>query len=100
MVLGEFTILPRNFFKSSLHYYFFTQNHVNGLLPLFEDFLSKAPNNATYDAVRQSIVVLMGTLAKHLDKSDPKVKPIVAKLIETLSTPSQQVCMTKNTLFC
>lgn len=42
--------------------------------------------------MRQSVVVLMGSLAKHLDKSDPKVKPIVAKLIAALSTPSQQVC--------
>lgn len=41
--------------------------------------------------MRQSVVVLMGSLAKHLDKSDPKVKPIVAKLIAALSTPSQQV---------
>ncbi|XP_016426339.1 eIF-2-alpha kinase activator GCN1-like [Sinocyclocheilus rhinocerous] len=44
-----------------------------------------------YDSVRQSVVILMGSLAKHLDKSDPKVKPIVAKLITALSTPSQQV---------
>lgn len=59
---------------------------------MFEEFLKDAPNDASYDAVRQSVVVLMGSLAKHLDKSDPKVKPIVAKLIAALSTPSQQVC--------
>ena len=50
-----------------------------------------APDSASFDAVRQSIVILMGSLAKHLEKNDPKVKPIMAKLIETLSTPSQQV---------
>nr|XP_035113699.1 eIF-2-alpha kinase activator GCN1 isoform X1 [Callithrix jacchus] len=67
------------------------KENVNSLLPVFEEFLKNAPNDASYDAVRQSVVVLMGSLAKHLDKSDPKVKPIVAKLITALSTPSQQV---------
>ncbi|XP_019583398.2 stalled ribosome sensor GCN1 [Rhinolophus sinicus] len=67
------------------------KENVNSLLPVFEEFLKDAPNDASYDAVRQSVVVLMGSLAKHLDKSDPKVKPIVAKLIAALSTPSQQV---------
>ncbi|XP_075390131.1 stalled ribosome sensor GCN1 [Tenrec ecaudatus] len=67
------------------------KENVNSLLPVFEGFLKDAPTDASYDAVRQSVVVLMGSLAKHLDKSDPKVKPIVAKLIAALSTPSQQV---------
>ncbi|XP_053225790.1 eIF-2-alpha kinase activator GCN1 isoform X2 [Podarcis raffonei] len=67
------------------------KDSVNSLLPVFEEFLKDAPNDASYDAVRQSVVILMGSLAKHLDKSDPKVKPIVAKLIAALSTPSQQV---------
>uniref|UniRef100_K7G7X0 GCN1 activator of EIF2AK4 n=1 Tax=Pelodiscus sinensis TaxID=13735 RepID=K7G7X0_PELSI len=66
------------------------KENVNSLLPVFEEFLKNAPNDANYDAVRQSVVILMGSLAKHLDKSDPKVKPIVAKLIAALSTPSQQ----------
>jgi len=61
------------------------------LLPVFEQCLSDAPATASYDALRQSIVILMGTLAKHLDVDNPKVKPIVGLLIETLSTPSQQV---------
>ncbi|XP_061459241.1 stalled ribosome sensor GCN1 [Rhineura floridana] len=67
------------------------KDSVNSLLPVFEEFLKNAPNDASYDAVRQSVVILMGSLAKHLDKSDPKVKPIIAKLIAALSTPSQQV---------
>ncbi|GFQ96680.1 eIF-2-alpha kinase activator GCN1, partial [Trichonephila clavata] len=61
------------------------------LLPIFDDFLDKAPNDSSYDSVRQSIVILMGTLARHLDKDDDRVKPIIIKLIEALSTPSQQV---------
>ncbi|KAL2092754.1 hypothetical protein ACEWY4_012552 [Coilia grayii] len=67
------------------------KDNVNSLLPVFEEFLKDAPQDASYDSVRQSVVILMGSLAKHLDKSDPKVKPIVAKLINALSTPSQQV---------
>ncbi|XP_013411317.1 eIF-2-alpha kinase activator GCN1 [Lingula anatina] len=67
------------------------KDNVDILLPVFQEFLAKAPDSAGYDAVRQSVVILMGSLAKHLDKDDPQVKPIVAKLIEALSTPSQQV---------
>jgi hypothetical protein len=61
------------------------------LLPVFEDFLDKAPASRSYDNVRQSVVILMGSLAKHLDKSDPKVRPIMRQLIVALNTPSQQV---------
>ncbi|XP_060079689.1 stalled ribosome sensor GCN1-like [Ylistrum balloti] len=61
------------------------------LLPVFEEFLANAPNTASNDAVRQSIVILMGSLAKHLDKDNPKIKPIMAQLIGALSTPSQEV---------
>ncbi|XP_073321707.1 stalled ribosome sensor GCN1 [Pagrus major] len=67
------------------------KDNVSSLLPVFEEFLKNAPQDASYDSVRQSVVILMGSLAKHLDKNDPKVKPIVAKLITALSTPSQQV---------
>ncbi|XP_038061522.1 eIF-2-alpha kinase activator GCN1-like [Patiria miniata] len=67
------------------------KDNVSVLLPVFEKFLDEAPNTSSYDAVRHSVVILMGSLARHLDKDDPKVKPIVAKLIEALSTPSQQV---------
>jgi HEAT repeat protein len=67
------------------------RSHINDLLPLFEQFLQNAPKDASYDSVRQNVVILMGTLAKHLDKDDPKVAPIIGKLVQSLSTPSQQV---------
>lgn len=69
----------------------FIKETVNNLLPVFEKFLNTAPNHASYDAVRQSVIILMGSLAKHLEHSDPKIKPIVVKLVEALHTPSQQV---------
>ncbi|XP_047737876.1 eIF-2-alpha kinase activator GCN1 isoform X2 [Hyalella azteca] len=64
---------------------------VNSLLPIFEKCLKSAPNHASFDTVRQSVIILMGLLAKHLDPTNPKIKPIVAKLVEALSTPSQPV---------
>ncbi|XP_069136043.1 stalled ribosome sensor GCN1-like [Argopecten irradians] len=67
------------------------KENVVQLLPVFEEFLANAPNTASNDAVRQSIVILMGSLAKHLDKNNPKIKPIMAQLIGALSTPSQEV---------
>ncbi|KAK2714474.1 hypothetical protein QYM36_008881, partial [Artemia franciscana] len=65
---------------------------VSDLLPVFEKFLDEAPKSSQFDKVRQSVVILMGGLARHLDKSDKKIKPIIGKLISALKTPSQQVC--------
>ncbi|XP_065580643.1 stalled ribosome sensor GCN1-like [Artemia franciscana] len=64
---------------------------VSDLLPVFEKFLDEAPKSSQFDKVRQSVVILMGGLARHLDKSDKKIKPIIGKLISALKTPSQQV---------
>ncbi|XP_046688528.1 eIF-2-alpha kinase activator GCN1-like [Homalodisca vitripennis] len=52
---------------------------VNSLLPVFEDFLDRAPDSGSFDAVRQSVVILMGCLARHLDRDDRKIKPIVGE---------------------
>jgi hypothetical protein len=70
---------------------FHGRSQINLLLPLFEKYLEEAPKLAAYDSVRQNVVILMGTLAKHLDKNDAKVGPIIDKLIQALQTPSQQV---------
>ena len=61
------------------------------LLPVFEEFLENAPKSERYDNVRQAVVILMGSLAKHLAATDPKVRPIVRQLIIALRTPSQPV---------
>ena len=53
--------------------------------------MDKSSKSAHFDAVKQAVVVLMGSLARHLEKDDPRIKPIVLRLISALSTPSQQV---------
>jgi hypothetical protein len=69
------------------------------LLQIMEDFLKEAPKTADYDSVRQSVVILMGKLAKDMDKDSTKVKNILGQLISTLNTPSQQVNQTDATKF-
>ncbi|XP_030245992.1 eIF-2-alpha kinase activator GCN1, partial [Drosophila navojoa] len=61
------------------------------LLPVFEEFLDKAPKSQSFDNIRQAVVILMGSLARHLEKEDERIDPIVKRLITALSTPSQQV---------
>lgn len=61
------------------------------LLPVFEDFLDKAPKSQSFDNIRQAVVILMGSLARHLQKDDQRIEPIVKRLLTALSTPSQQV---------
>ena len=48
----------------------------DNLMATFEKFLKKVKvqEDTSMDAVRQSVMVLMGTLAKHLEKEDPKVR--------------------------
>ncbi|KAK9878672.1 hypothetical protein WA026_023121 [Henosepilachna vigintioctopunctata] len=64
---------------------------VGTLWPVFDNFMGKSSKSAHYDAVKQAVVILMGSLARHLDQEDPKIKPIVMRLIQALSTPSQTV---------
>lgn len=65
--------------------------NITSLLPVFEDFMDKAPKIGSFDSIKQSVVILMGSLARHLEKDDSRIKPIVMRLISALSTPSQQV---------
>ena len=69
------------------------QANVQSLLPVLENTMVNLPDSASYDKVKQGLVVIMGNLAKHLNKDDSRVKPIVAKLVQSLSTPSQQVLL-------
>ena len=56
-----------------------------------EEFLSRADDSQQTDLVRTSVMVVMGTMAKHLDQADPKVAAIVHQLLANLNTPSQPV---------
>lgn len=50
------------------------QANIALLLPVFEQFLDMAPDTSAHDTIRQSVIILMGCLARHLDKDDPKVR--------------------------
>ena len=43
------------------------------------------------DKARQSLVILLGASAKHMDKTDPKIPEVLDSLLASLSTPSQSV---------
>ncbi|XP_072943447.1 stalled ribosome sensor GCN1 isoform X2 [Epargyreus clarus] len=60
-------------------------------LPVFEEFLDKAPKSGGFDAVRQCVVLLVGSLARHLEPHDARIRPITLRLLTALSTPSQEV---------
>lgn len=67
------------------------KDHINMLLPIMEDYLLNAANIVENDIIRQSIVILMGSLAKHLDASDERFVSIFGKLIAALNFPSAEV---------
>ena len=65
---------------------------VDIVLPITEQFLKTAsPTDASLDPARQATVVLTATVARHLSKDDPRVRQVMQKLTETLSTPSEPV---------
>lgn len=61
------------------------------MLDTLQSFMEKTTPSKENDAVRRNVIILLGTLARYLDQEDPRIKPIVSKLIEALSTPSQIV---------
>lgn len=50
------------------------------MLQLFERYLDRKSvhDEASYDKVREGAIVFLGTLARHLDPADPKVRVAVA----------------------
>ncbi|ESW98430.1 hypothetical protein KL918_005153 [Ogataea parapolymorpha] len=62
------------------------------LIPIFEAGLAaKDEGTATQDRIKESIIILYGHLARHLDAKDPRVIEIVSRLLRALDTPSEDV---------
>ncbi|DBA03620.1 TPA: hypothetical protein N0F65_006799 [Lagenidium giganteum] len=71
-------------------------NNTTPLLNIFERLLDKKPGKdpkeiVQYDHQREGVVVFLGSLAKHMDKTDPKVASIVDSLLDAFNIPSESV---------
>lgn len=52
---------------------------------------ASAEQEARQDKIREGAILLLATLARHLVPEDPKVKDIIQRLVDILSTPSEGV---------
>ncbi|KIX10285.1 uncharacterized protein Z518_01367 [Rhinocladiella mackenziei CBS 650.93] len=62
------------------------------LMELFERVL-QGPDKATQESdwVNEAVIVLFGSLARHLPDGDKRTLTVIQKLLDTLSTPSESV---------
>ncbi|KIW26706.1 uncharacterized protein PV07_06517 [Cladophialophora immunda] len=62
------------------------------LMELFEKVL-QAPDKGTEESdwVNEAVIVLYGSLARHLPDGDRRIGNVIQKLLDTLSTPSESV---------
>lgn len=68
------------------------KDHIKRLYDIFDSYLAKpAGDSDTHDRIRENVVILLGTLARHLDVSDLLIPDVIGKLMETLKTPSEAV---------
>lgn len=65
---------------------------IENLIPIFESALAaKDDGSKAQDSIKESVIILYGALARHLDASDERLLKIVERLIKTLETPSEDV---------
>lgn len=67
-------------------------NFVETLIPTFEAALSAPDTNSkTQDRIKESIIILYGSLGRHLKAEDSRLALIFDRLLRTLDTPSEDV---------
>jgi len=68
------------------------KRNLEGVLCILNGYLD-APAKASevHDRIREACVILLGSAAQHLEKSDPRTDSIINKLLATLKTPSESV---------
>ncbi|KAM0793613.1 hypothetical protein ACM66B_001046 [Microbotryomycetes sp. NB124-2] len=67
------------------------KENLQSLIMTFEEYLGRPSTGETQDYIVESLVILFGRLAQHLDPSDPRVKSVIERLVEALKTPSEVV---------
>jgi HEAT repeat protein len=66
--------------------------NVEILITIFESCLEeKDEKSKIQDMVKESVIILYGSLARHLDSTDKRIDSIVNRLLESLDTPSEDV---------
>ncbi|EDO16004.1 hypothetical protein Kpol_495p1, partial [Vanderwaltozyma polyspora DSM 70294] len=60
---------------------------VEELIPIFD----KSLTSSTEIDVRENVIILYGSLARHLNETDSRIHTIVERLVATLDTPSTDV---------
>lgn len=67
-------------------------NYVENLIPVFEKCLGQQDKaSKKQDRIRELVIILYGSLGRHLDASDQRLSFIVDRLLATLDTPSEDV---------
>lgn len=68
------------------------KENLQNLMATFEGYLARpSTGDAAQDHVVESLIILLGRLARHLDPTDPRVKSVIDRLVEALRTPSEVV---------
>ncbi|OBT57286.1 hypothetical protein VE04_03456 [Pseudogymnoascus sp. 24MN13] len=68
------------------------KNKVEDLMKTFEQTLEGPDKGSDFsDRVNEAVIILYGALARHLNPGDSRIPEVVARLLATLSTPSETV---------
>lgn len=68
------------------------KNFVEVLIPIFEECLAQPDKKSKkQDRIKELVIILYGSLGRHLQPTDERLKIIFDRLLQTLDTPSEDV---------